>query len=81
LVALAIVLGPMAHNGAPSLSGARVLRELDTLIARRGKPNAIVGDNGTEFTPIAILSWCQDTAIQWHYIAPGKPIQNRRRLI
>lgn len=25
---------------------------------------------------MAILSWCQDTAIQWHYIAPGKPMQN-----
>ena len=25
---------------------------------------------------MAILSWCQNTAIQWHDIAPGKPMQN-----
>jgi putative transposase len=36
----------------------------------------IVSDNGTEFTWTAILSWCQRTAIDWHDIAPGKPMQN-----
>jgi len=59
-----------------SLSGRRVVRELDAVIAQRGRPGTIVSDNGTEFTSMAILSWCQDTAIQWHYIAPGKPMQN-----
>ena len=24
----------------------------------------------------AILRWCQDTGVEWHYIAPGKPQQN-----
>ena len=23
-----------------------------------------------------MLSWCKDTVIDWHFIAPGKPIQN-----
>lgn len=32
--------------------------------------------NGTEFTRLAILKWVQDTAIDWHYIAPGKPQKN-----
>lgn len=59
-----------------SLSGARVVRELDAVIAGRGRPNTIVSDNGTEFTSTAILSWCQGTATQWHYTAPGKPMQN-----
>jgi len=59
-----------------SLSGARVARELDTLIARRGRPRMIVSDNGTEFTSAAILRWSQDHCMQWHYIAPGKPTQN-----
>ncbi len=63
-----------------SLSGARVVRELDTVIARRGRPGTIVSDNGTEFASTATLSWCQRTDIAWHYIAPGKPMQNRRRL-
>ena len=45
--------------------------------AERGaKPTTIVSDNGTEFTSMAILKWCQDTKVGWHYIAPGKPIQN-----
>ena len=59
-----------------SLSGLRVVRELTALIARRGPPQTIVSDNGTELTSMAILKWCQDTGIEWHYIAPGKPMQN-----
>ena len=59
-----------------SLSGQRVARELDQIIAEHGMPNRIVSDNGTEFTSMAILKWVQDTRIDWHYIAPGKPQQN-----
>ncbi len=59
-----------------SLSGQRVTRELDQVIAERGMPGTIVSDNGTEFTSMAILKWVQDTGIDWHYIAPGKPTQN-----
>lgn len=59
-----------------SLSGARMTRELDALIRRRGQPDMIVSDNGTEMTSHAVLRWCQDTGVGWHYIAPGKPMQN-----
>ena len=59
-----------------SLSGKRVARELDRVIAERGMPKTIVSDNDTEFTSMAILKWVQDTGIDWHYIAPGKPQQN-----
>ena len=59
-----------------SLSGVRVGRELDAVIARRGRPQSIVSDNGTEFTSMAILGWSQETQVAWHYIAPGKPTQN-----
>lgn len=59
-----------------SLSGLRVTRELTELIKRRGKPNTIVSDNGTELTSMAVLKWCQETNIEWHYIQPGKPMQN-----
>jgi putative transposase len=59
-----------------SLSGLRVGRELDAIIAERGKPVACVSDNGTELTSIAILRWSQETGVDWHYIAPGKPQQN-----
>lgn len=59
-----------------SLSGARVARELDAVIARRGKPLLVVSDNGTEFTSTAMLRWQQESGVEWHYIQPGKPIQN-----
>jgi len=59
-----------------SLSGQRVARELGIIVAERGMPNTIVSDNGTEFTSMAILKWVQDTGVDWHYIAPGKPQQN-----
>ena len=59
-----------------SISGRRVARELTTIVERRGKPGSIVSDNGTEFTCNAMLAWCKDTSINWHFIAPGKPIQN-----
>jgi putative transposase len=59
-----------------SLSGVRVARELDLVIATRGAPTCIVSDNGTELTSLAILSWSQERGIDWHYIAPGKPTQN-----
>jgi putative transposase len=59
-----------------SLSGLRVARELDALIARRGRPLSCVSDNGTELTSMAILRWSQESGVDWHYIAPGKPTQN-----
>ncbi len=59
-----------------SIGGRRVARELDGIIARRGKPTTIVSDNGTEFTSNAILAWADETRVGWHYIAPGKPQQN-----
>lgn len=59
-----------------SISGRRVARELSTLIGQRGKPRMIVSDNGTEFTSNAILAWASERRIDWHYIAPGKPMQN-----
>ncbi len=59
-----------------SLSGLRVGRELDTIIAARGRPVMCVSDNGPELTSMAILGWTQATGVDWHYIAPGKPQQN-----
>ena len=59
-----------------SLSGVRVARELDRLAEQRGKSKMIVSEDGTELTSHAIFRWAQDQRIEWHYIAPGKPIQN-----
>ena len=59
-----------------SISGIRVARELDRLLVAHGKPKTIVSDNGTELTSNAILRWADDHKVEWHYIAPGKPVQN-----
>jgi putative transposase len=59
-----------------SLPGIRVVRELDALVASRGRPAMIVSDNGTELTSMAMLRWSQEHQVEWHYIAPGKPTQN-----
>ena len=59
-----------------SISGKRVVRELADLIAQRGKPGMIVSDNGTELTSNAVLVWCGEAGIEWHYTMPGKPTQN-----
>jgi len=59
-----------------SLPGLRVVRELEAIAARRGRPAMCVSDNGTELTGMAVLRWCQEIRIEWHYIAPGKPTQN-----
>ena len=59
-----------------SIGGHRMARELNLLVARRGKPVTIVSDKGTEMTSWAMLEWINRTGIDWHYIAPGKPQQN-----
>jgi putative transposase len=59
-----------------SLSGRRVVCELDRIVELRGRPLLIVSDNGTELTSHAILLWQEERDVAWHYIAPGKPIQN-----
>lgn len=59
-----------------SLNGQRVSKELEEVIESRGKPERMLRDNGTEFTSMAILSWCQEKGIRWDYIQPGKPYQN-----
>lgn len=59
-----------------SLGGVRVAREPDRLMIERGKPKMIVSDNEIEFTSNAILGWADKARVEWHYIAPGKPMQN-----
>jgi transposase InsO family protein len=66
----------LASIADTSISGLRVAREMTELIARCGKPDMIVSDHGTEFTSNAILAWSKDHEVDWHYIAPGKPMQN-----
>jgi len=59
-----------------SLPGLWVVRELEIIIAQRGRPAMCVSDNGAELTGMAVLRWSQELRIEWHYIAPGKPTEN-----
>ena len=59
-----------------SISGARVSRFLDQLAGQRSRPQAIVTDNGPEFTSKAMFLWSQRTGVALRFIQPGKPVQN-----
>lgn len=59
-----------------SLSGARVARILDRLIAERGKVDTIVSDNGPEFTSTAMDRWAALRGVHQHFIRPGRPMEN-----
>jgi putative transposase len=58
-----------------SIGGVRVVRELERVVLERGLPGVIVSDNGCELTSTAVLRWSIGR-LDWHYIAPGKPVQN-----
>ena len=60
-----------------SISGERVARVLDRVIAERGaQPDEIVLDNGPELTSRALDQWAYEGRIRLRFIAPGKPVQN-----
>ncbi|MNK99004.1 IS2 transposase TnpB [compost metagenome] len=59
-----------------SLPGERVARVLDALIEVRGKPEAIVIDNGPEFAGKALDTWSYERGVALLFIRPGKPIEN-----
>jgi len=56
-----------------SISGQRVTRELNRIIEWRGRPEAILSDNGTELTSNAILAWSDEQRIEWRYIRSHPP--------
>lgn len=59
-----------------SLSSRRVTRSLESVVERRGTPEAIRCDNGPELTSRHFLSWCEERKIQIIHIQPGRPMQN-----
>jgi putative transposase len=59
-----------------ALSGERVTRVLDRVLESRGKPAALVMDNGPEFASRALDAWAYRQGIELRFIRPGKPIEN-----
>lgn len=63
-----------------SLSGKRVVRELDAIIRRRERPDTIVSDNGTEYTSNAVLAGADDTGVGFlasRRASPSRTISTR----
>jgi putative transposase len=59
-----------------SLPGLCVVRVLEELKTRGRKPEAIVIDNGTEFTSQVVDQWAYENQVQLHFITPGRPMEN-----
>ena len=59
-----------------SLSGHRVCRVLDRLVAQYGRPRRLLTDNGPEFTSKALDRWAYEHCVELQFIQPGKPVQN-----
>lgn len=65
-----------AIETAFSLTGEQVVVVLERVGAERGFPEAIVCDNGPEFTSQALDQWADERGVHLHFIEPGKPVQN-----
>ena len=59
-----------------TMGGDHLIRVLDGICSRRGKPSVIRSDNGPEFTGRAMLTWAHRNGIALRLIEPGKPNQN-----
>jgi putative transposase len=59
-----------------SISGQRVVNELERVSMSRPLPKTIVCDNGPELTSNAMFLWSQERGVKLHFIQPGKPTQN-----
>jgi putative transposase len=66
----------LAIEADTSLNGKRVVRVLEQIVARRGKPQMIQMDNGSEFRGIKVDQWAYRSGVKLHFIEPGKPAQN-----
>ena len=63
----------LALEADRSLSGERVAATLEEVARRRGNPQRIRVDNGTEFYSKAQDAWAYRRGVQVAFIRPGKP--------
>ena len=61
---------------AHAIGGDSLVRLLDEVCARRGRPQIIRTDNGRECSSRAMLTWAHRHGIALRLIEPGKPNQN-----
>lgn len=66
----------LAVEADTSLTSKRIIRILERIIQKRGKPRKIRVDNGPEFRSSDFVMWCEAQGIIIQYIQPGRPMQN-----
>jgi putative transposase len=66
----------LALRGERSLKSEDVLEVLDDLFLRRGIPEHIRSDNGSELTAEVVRSWLETLQVKPLYIEPGSPWEN-----
>jgi putative transposase len=59
-----------------SLNGDKVAAQLDRIVIRRGAPQSITVDNGTEFASKAMDHWAYKNGVHLDFIRPGRPVEN-----
>jgi putative transposase len=59
-----------------SFTSNDVIRTLEALFRRWGKPACIRSDNGPEFIATPVRTWLAQRHVDCHYIEPGSPWQN-----
>jgi putative transposase len=59
-----------------SMSGTKVAHCLTGAVLRRGSPESITMDNGTEFQSRAMDAWAYQNDVRLDFIRPGRPVEN-----
>lgn len=59
-----------------SLPARRVVEALELLVLLRGRPEAMVCDNGPEFVSLTLDQWASAAGVTLAFIRPGHPVEN-----
>ncbi len=66
----------LAIDVARRMNHQTVLEQLADLFVRKGVPDYIRSDNGSEFTAEAVRDWLERLGVRTAYIEPGSPWEN-----
>jgi transposase InsO family protein len=66
----------LAIDVSRKLTSEDVLERLSDLFVRRGVPDHIRSDNGSEFTAKRVREWLERVGVKTLYIEPGSPWEN-----
>ena len=83
LLAFVLLISATPALGAPLAAYGKLPSIEQATVSPSGHAVAVVVTNGEQrnivvkdLTSNAILKWCAEHKVEWHYIAPGKPMQN-----